>query len=56
MTEKIIVSPERITLVEERISDIYKLLNKHHLASVSGLIELMDNLEQKNQQNRFRER
>ena len=47
MTEKIIVSPERITLVEERISDIYKLLNKHHLASVSGLIELMDNLEQK---------
>lgn len=47
MTEKIIVSPERITFVEERISEIYKLLNKHHVTSVSGLIELEKSLEQK---------
>ena len=44
ITDKIIVSPERTRFVEERISEIYRLLNKHHLSSVSDLINLRDSL------------
>jgi DNA repair protein RecN (Recombination protein N) len=44
ITDKIIVSPERTRFVEERISEIYRLLNKHHLSTVSDLINLRDSL------------
>ena len=44
LSESISVSPEKTALVEQRISVIYDLLNKHHLANVEQLIELRDSL------------
>ena len=47
LSESISVSPEKMALVEQRISVIYDLLNKHHLANVEQLIELRDSLRSK---------
>lgn len=45
--EKVIVSPERAQLLEERISLIYNLLKKHSAESVEELISIQKNLEEK---------
>lgn len=47
MADKISVSPERTAVVEERISEIYKLLKRHHLESVEELIALSETLSAK---------
>jgi DNA repair protein RecN len=46
-SESISVSPEKMVLVEQRISVIYDLLNKHHLSNVEQLIEFRDSLRSK---------
>lgn len=45
--ERVIVSPERAQLLEERISLIYNLLKKHSAESVEELISIQKNLEEK---------
>lgn len=47
MSDRVVVSPERAFVVEERISELYKLLNKHHLSSIEELICLRDSLAEK---------
>lgn len=47
LSEKIVVSPDRASEVEGRISDLYKLLSKHHLSNVNELILLRDSLAEK---------
>jgi len=47
LSDKIVVSPDRASEVEGRISDLYKLLNKHHLSNVNELILLRDSLAEK---------
>ena len=47
LSESISVSPDRAALIEQRISVIYDLLNKHRLSSVKELIELRDSLRSK---------
>ena len=47
LAESVIISPERASAVEERISDLYKLLKKHHLSNVTELISYRDSLAEK---------
>jgi DNA repair protein RecN (Recombination protein N) len=47
MGDRVVVSPERAIVVEERISELYKLLNKHHLTGIEELICLRDSLAEK---------
>ena len=47
LSESVSISPERTVIVEERISEIYTLLKKHHLSTVEELIELRDSLKSK---------
>ena len=47
LSESISVSPEKTTLIEQRISVIYDLLNKHRLSNVDELIELRNSLRSK---------
>ena len=41
------INPDRASLLEERISNIYNLLKKHHVESVDALLELKEILENK---------
>lgn len=47
LTDKIISDPHRIELLNDRLSLIYKLQQKHRLESIELLIELRDNIHQK---------
>ena len=42
--EGIVVSPQRLEQVEDRMSQLYSLLKKHHCESVAELISLRDDL------------
>lgn len=43
---RVVVSPQRLQQVEERISDLYSLMRKHSAGSISELLQIMDKLEQ----------
>ena len=45
LADKVVVSPQRLQQVEERISDLYTLMRKHSAGSVGELLQLKDNLE-----------
>jgi DNA repair protein RecN (Recombination protein N) len=45
--EEIRIDPERSLIVEERLSELYTLLKKHHADKVEKLIEIMKELEDK---------
>ena len=42
--DKIVASPERLLVVDERIAVIYNLFRKHNVSSVSDLISIRENL------------
>ena len=42
---KVVVSPQRLQQVEERISDLYSLMRKHSVGSVVELLQIKDGLE-----------
>jgi DNA repair protein RecN (Recombination protein N) len=44
--ESVNVTPERASLLEERISAIYKLMNIHHVKNVESLLKIMEELHQ----------
>ncbi len=41
------ISPERLTIVENRLNTIYSLQQKHHLSSIEELIVLHENIKEK---------
>ncbi|MBP9018260.1 MAG: DNA repair protein RecN [Bacteroidales bacterium] len=45
--EEIRIDPERSLIVEERLSELYTLLKKHHADKVEKLVEIMKELEDK---------
>lgn len=45
VAEKIVVSPERLQQVDDRLSLIYSLMKKHHCNSVAELLALQKSLE-----------
>jgi len=47
LSESVSVSPEKTAIMEERISMIYDLLQKHHVAKVEELIEIRESLKTK---------
>lgn len=48
LAESVNLSPERVSILEERISLIYSLMKRHKRDSVKELIDLRDELENKN--------
>lgn len=46
IAERIIVSPQRLQQVEERLSQIYSLMRKHSASGVEELLQIQDTLEQ----------
>ncbi len=45
--ESININPQRVTLVEDRLSLLYTLLKKHHVETIDELIEIMSGLEER---------
>ncbi len=46
LEDKIVVSPQRLEQVEERLSELYSLMRKHSVSSVEELVALQNRLQQ----------
>ncbi len=46
LADKVVVSPQRLEQVDQRLSQLYSLMRKHSAGSVQELLQLKDSLEQ----------